>query len=74
VLLAAGTTTITVKQIEAHTSENSWRTLNLCAAILDQYPPQVRILPAKVQGGEVRLALVPGRKPVVVLVVEKVKD
>ncbi len=49
VLLAAGTTTVTVKKIEAR---DAWRVWPCDFAALDRVPPQVRILPAKFpQGG-----------------------
>ncbi len=57
VLLAVGTTTITVKKIESyHAYHNSWRVLNLNSAIVDQTPPQVRILPTKFHNGENNLS------------------
>jgi uncharacterized protein (TIGR03435 family) len=46
VLLAAGTT-VTLRHIEAHRSENLWRVPNLSSAVVEQTPPQVRILPTK---------------------------
>jgi uncharacterized protein (TIGR03435 family) len=47
VLLAAGTTTITVNEIETHKQENSWRVPNLNSSMVEKTPPQVRILPTK---------------------------
>ena len=44
VLLAAGTTTVTVKKIEAR---DAWRVYPGDIAALNRVPPQVRILPAK---------------------------
>ncbi len=48
VLLAAGTTTVTIKEIEAR---DAWRVWPGDFAALDRVPPQVRILPAKFPGG-----------------------
>jgi uncharacterized protein (TIGR03435 family) len=48
VLLAAGTTTVTIKKIEAR---DAWRVWPGDLAVLDRVPPQVRILPAKFTGG-----------------------
>jgi uncharacterized protein (TIGR03435 family) len=48
VLLAAGTTTVTVKEIREHDFDDSWRiTSNLDSRKLDQVSPQVRIVPTK---------------------------
>ena len=47
VLLAAGTTTVTVKTIEGHKADDSWRVQNFDSRVLDRASPQVRILPAK---------------------------
>jgi len=47
VLLAAGTTTMTVKEIQEHSFDDSWRTPNLDPRKLDQVSPQVRIVPTK---------------------------
>ncbi len=56
-LLAVGTTTVTVKKIEAyHAYRDSWRVVNINSAIVDQTPPQVRILPTKFRKGENNLA------------------
>jgi uncharacterized protein (TIGR03435 family) len=60
VLLAAGTATVAINKIQtaASVAAESWRTPNLNDKILEQAPPQVRILPAKFPGGfgrEVRL-------------------
>jgi RNA polymerase sigma factor (sigma-70 family) len=46
VLLAAGTTTITVKEIQEHRT-HSWQGPEFNFKALEQAPPQVRILPAK---------------------------
>ncbi|HXR04520.1 MAG TPA: TIGR03435 family protein, partial [Verrucomicrobiae bacterium] len=47
-LLAAGTTTVTVKKIEAHQADESWRVQpNFDSRILDRASPQVRIIPTK---------------------------
>ncbi len=48
VLLAAGTTTVTIKNIEAR---DAWRVWPGDLAVLDRVPPQVRVLPAKFSGG-----------------------
>jgi uncharacterized protein (TIGR03435 family) len=48
VLLAAGTTTVTVKEIQKHNFDDSWRTPNLDSKKLDQVSPQVRIVPTKI--------------------------
>jgi uncharacterized protein (TIGR03435 family) len=52
VLFVGGLTTITVKKLDAsyHAYYNSWRTLGLNSAIVDQTAPQVRILPTKFAG------------------------
>ena len=47
VLLAAGTTTVTVKEIVRHHDENLWRTPNFKLNVLDAVAPQVKILPTK---------------------------
>jgi uncharacterized protein (TIGR03435 family) len=57
VLLAAGTTTLTVKEIREHNFDDSWRiTSNLDSRKLDQVSPQVRIVSSKFPhfGGWVR--------------------
>jgi uncharacterized protein (TIGR03435 family) len=47
-LLAAGTATVTVKQIEAHQANlDSWRVPNVGSNVLAHAAPQVRILPTK---------------------------
>ncbi|HEX7470176.1 MAG TPA: TIGR03435 family protein [Verrucomicrobiae bacterium] len=48
VLLAAGTTTVAVKEIQEHSIDDSWRTPNLDSKKLDQVSPQVRIVPTKI--------------------------
>jgi len=51
VLLAAGTTTVTIRQINKNSAGDSWRSLNhfrgraAMLATLDKTPPQVTILP-----------------------------
>jgi uncharacterized protein (TIGR03435 family) len=49
VLLAAGTTTVTLKEIQKHKFDDSWRTQDVFAMFkkVDQVSPQVRILPSK---------------------------
>jgi RNA polymerase sigma factor (sigma-70 family) len=44
-LLVAGTATVTIKTIAAHHIHESWRTLSIQPAQLDQLPPEVAILP-----------------------------
>jgi uncharacterized protein (TIGR03435 family) len=57
VLITAGTATITMKKLEAyHAYQDSWRVAGLDSAIVDQTPPQVRILPTKFRMGESNLA------------------
>lgn len=57
VLLIVGTTAVTVEKIKAYsTNRSSWRTLNLDSGIVDQSPPQVRILPTKFRGQRSNLA------------------
>jgi uncharacterized protein (TIGR03435 family) len=46
VLLAAGTTTVTVKEIQAHQTY-PWQTEHLNSGVLDRVGPQVRIVPTK---------------------------
>ena len=48
ILLAAGTTVVTVKHIEAH---ESWRVQNISSEMVDNAAPQVRILPTKFPSG-----------------------
>jgi uncharacterized protein (TIGR03435 family) len=50
VLLAAGTTTITVRQIEEHRTY-PWEISHWDPKVLDRVPPQVRIVPAKFPPG-----------------------
>ncbi|HEY3760751.1 MAG TPA: TIGR03435 family protein [Verrucomicrobiae bacterium] len=46
VLFAAGTATVTVKQIEkAHTSDNAWRNPNIDSGTVDKLPPKLEIAP-----------------------------
>lgn len=48
VVLVAGTATIAVNKLEAYREySESWRVANLNSEILDQTPPQVRILPTR---------------------------
>jgi uncharacterized protein (TIGR03435 family) len=50
VLLAAGTTTITVKEIQEHRTY-PWQIAGQDSRVLDRQPPQVRILSSKVKYG-----------------------
>ena len=45
-LLAAGTTTVVVKEVQSHQTQ-PWQGLNLDSRLMDKVPPQVKILPAK---------------------------
>jgi uncharacterized protein (TIGR03435 family) len=47
ILLAAGTTTVTVKEIAAHNDERIWRTPHFSRDVFDRAAPQVTILPSK---------------------------
>jgi uncharacterized protein (TIGR03435 family) len=47
ILLAAGTTTVTVKEIVACRDENLWRVPNFKRNVMDKVTPQVEILPTK---------------------------
>jgi RNA polymerase sigma factor (sigma-70 family) len=49
ILFAAGTTTVTLKEIQKHKFNDSWQTQDIAAMFkkVDQVPPQVRILPSK---------------------------
>ena len=47
VLLAAGTATVAIKEIKTHSTDESWRVLNLNAEIVENAAHQVRILPTK---------------------------
>jgi len=49
-LLAAGTTTITVKEIQEHRTY-PWQVEGFDSSVLDKQPPQVRILPSKCKFG-----------------------
>ncbi len=52
VLLVGGTTTITIKKIEQHQADDSWRTINYNSRVLERTSPQViEILPAKLPRG-----------------------
>jgi uncharacterized protein (TIGR03435 family) len=53
VLLATGTATITVKKIHEHQENETypWQVQNFSTALLDQVPPQVKIVPAKFPSG-----------------------
>lgn len=48
VLLAAGTTTVTVKEIQEH-RRYPWQIEGFDSRVLDRQPPQVRILPSKLR-------------------------
>ena len=50
ILLAAGTTTLTYREIERH---RSWRHAGFDSQELDRQPPQVAILPSPLQGARV---------------------
>jgi uncharacterized protein (TIGR03435 family) len=53
VLLAIGTTTVSIKKFEAYKAyRDSWRVPNIDSAIVDRTPPQVRILPTKFHNGQ----------------------
>jgi hypothetical protein len=47
ILLAAGTTTVTVRQIEISRADDSWRVENINPDAVNRAAPQVRILPTK---------------------------
>ena len=49
VLLAAGTTTVTLKEIQKHEFDDTWRTQDVLTMFkkVNQVPPQVRVLPSK---------------------------
>jgi RNA polymerase sigma factor (sigma-70 family) len=51
VLLAAGTTLMTVKIIEQHKADESWRVRLFDSRVLDRISPQVKILPAQSSRG-----------------------
>ena len=52
VLLAAGTTTVTLKTIANHSDNDSWRnTPNFDSRVLDRAAPQFKILPSKYSRG-----------------------
>ncbi len=51
ILLAAGTTTVTVKKIEQHKADESWRIQPFSSETLERVSPQVKILPAKLPHG-----------------------
>ncbi len=53
VLLAAGTTTVTVKEIQKHKLSDAWRVRFFNPTLLEQAPPQVKILPSKFPPGGV---------------------
>ena len=53
VLLAAGTTVATVRQIHQHELYDAWRVRQVDFNLLKQSPPQVRILPSKFSPGGV---------------------
>jgi uncharacterized protein (TIGR03435 family) len=56
VLFAAGTATVTLNRIEAYRASisDSWRTPDIDSTMLDQLPPQIRILPTKLPAGTTR--------------------
>jgi len=47
ILLAAGTTTITVRQIAARRTDERWRVANISSDTVARLPPEVKILPTK---------------------------
>ena len=51
VVLAAGTTTVTVKEIQKNKLDNAWRVRVYNSQLLEQASPQVRILPSKFPPG-----------------------
>jgi uncharacterized protein (TIGR03435 family) len=51
ILLAAGTTTVTVEKIKQHKADESWRVRPFDSRVLDRVSPQVEILPAKLPRG-----------------------
>ena len=51
VLLASGTTIITVKKVEQHKADDSWRVRLYDSRVLDRISPLVKILPAKMTRG-----------------------
>jgi uncharacterized protein (TIGR03435 family) len=51
ILLAAGTTTVTVEKIEQHKADESWRVRPFNSETLEHVSPQVKILPAKLPRG-----------------------
>ena len=53
VLLAAGTTTVTVKEIHKHKLSDAWQVRFFNPTLLEQAPPQVKILPSKFPPGGV---------------------
>jgi uncharacterized protein (TIGR03435 family) len=56
-LFIAGVTTVTVKKFEAyHAFYGSWRALGINSTVLEQTPPQVKILPTKFAGTDGGLA------------------
>jgi uncharacterized protein (TIGR03435 family) len=59
ILLAAGTTTVTVKKIEAHRSEESWRFPDINTPQLAKVAPQVNILPTKFPDSKNNLTATP---------------
>ncbi len=50
ILLAIGTTTVTVKEIQEHRTY-PWQISGFDSRVLNRQPPQVRILPSKVKNG-----------------------
>ncbi|HEY5298567.1 MAG TPA: TIGR03435 family protein [Verrucomicrobiae bacterium] len=51
ILLAAGTTTVTINKIEQRNADNSWRVPGFDSRVLDRVSPQVKILPSQIQSG-----------------------
>jgi uncharacterized protein (TIGR03435 family) len=47
ILIAAGTTTVTIKQIEKHNSDEPWQVERISSDAVAKLPPEVRILPTK---------------------------
>jgi uncharacterized protein (TIGR03435 family) len=49
ILLAAGTTSVTIKKIQEHEADNSWRVPGFDSRVLDRISPQVKILPSTIR-------------------------
>ena len=56
ILFAAGTTTVTLKEIQKHEFDDSWRTQDVLTMFkkVNEVPPQVRILPSKFRPRPIR--------------------